>query len=105
VAATTARAKANVKANFFNWFAKGATCYLNRFDQVQFAVLFCKSFVLGSHISNVESMLMNYLRCEGGRVSLHDMFDEYVILCDGFQTLNKDEFKFSSGIWKESSFA
>jgi hypothetical protein len=79
-------AKANVKANFFNWFSEGATCYLNRLDQDNFAVPVCKAFILGKDIPNINSVLTNYVTCPGGKVSVLGIFDEYVKLCNGFQT-------------------
>jgi hypothetical protein len=85
-------ATAEKKSHFFNWFAQGTTCYLNRYDD-NFIVPVCNAFVLGKHVPNINSMLTNYVTCEGGTVSVLDMFNEYVDHCNGFQTLNKDQFK------------
>jgi hypothetical protein len=79
-------ASAEKKSHFFNWFAQGATCYLNRLDQDNFAVPVCKAFILGKHIPNLNSMLtnLNSMLCAGGNISLYNMFNEYVKHCDGF---------------------
>jgi hypothetical protein len=82
-----------VKSHFFKWFAKGATCYLNRFDQVNFVVPVYKAFILGKDIPNIKSMLTNNVKCAGWNASMYDMFNEYVKHCDGFLTLTKDTFK------------
>jgi hypothetical protein len=84
---------AKKKSDFFNRFAKGARCYLNRYDINNFVVPVCDAFVLGKHIPTLNSMLKNYVSCVGGNVSLYDIFNEYVKHCEGFQTLTKAQFK------------